>query len=92
MLANDYNPELKNITNSVFEKLGLLPDYSLPNSFFYTSDHYHFHRNEVPILNFSTGYTADYHRVTDTADRIRYDKMKKVAELCVLVGMAIANE
>lgn len=92
VLANDYNPALKEINDMACEQLGLQPDYSLPNNFFYSSDHYHFHRNEVPILNFSTGYTADYHRTTDTSDRIRYDKMKKVAELCVLVGMAIANE
>jgi hypothetical protein len=90
-LVNNYNPELKEITDRICSELGLIPDYSLPGRFFHTSDHYHFHRNKVPVLNLSTGYTADYHRVTDEAWRIRPDKMKRVAELCVRVALELAN-
>jgi hypothetical protein len=90
-LVNDFDPDLKKITETACSELNLTPDFSLPDNFFYSSDHYHFHRNEIPILNFSTGYTADYHQPTDDAERINFDKMKKVAELCYLVGIAIAN-
>ncbi len=90
-LVNDFNPDLKKIAETACSTLNLTPDFSLPDNFFYSSDHYHFHRNEVPILNLSTGYTADYHQPTDDADRINFDKMKKVAELCYLVGIAMAN-
>jgi hypothetical protein len=91
VLVNEFNPELKKITDNSCARLGLIPDYSLPASFFYSSDHYHFHRNNIPVLNFSTGYSADYHKVTDEPGRIRFDKMKRVAELCFLAGIAIAN-
>jgi hypothetical protein len=91
-LVNDFEPDLKKITETACSALNLTPDFSLPDNFFYSSDHYHFHRNEVPILNFSTGYTADYHRPTDDAQRINFEKLKKVAELCYLVGIAIANK
>lgn len=90
-LVNDFNPDLKKITEANCATLGLIPDFSLPDNFFYSSDHYHFHRNKVPVLNLSTGYTADYHQPTDEADRINFDKMKKVAELCVLLGISLAN-
>jgi hypothetical protein len=90
-LVNNYDPELKEITDDACSELGLIPDYSLPSRFFHTSDHYHFHRNKVPVLNLSTGYTADYHRITDEAWRIRPDKMKRVAELCVRVALELAN-
>jgi Zn-dependent M28 family amino/carboxypeptidase len=90
-LVNDFDPKLKKMTEKACAKLGLTPDFSLPENFFYSSDHYHFHRNEVPLLNFSTGYSADYHQPTDDADRINFEKMKKVAELCFLVGTAIAG-
>lgn len=90
-LVNDFDPDLKKITETACTELNLTPDFSLPDNFFYSSDHYHFHRNEIPILNFSTGYTADYHKVTDVPERLNFDKMKKVGELCYLVGIAIAN-
>ncbi|MBW6533731.1 MAG: M20/M25/M40 family metallo-hydrolase [Mariniphaga sp.] len=90
-LVNDFDPNLKKITEAACLGINLTPDFSLPERFFYSSDHYHFHRNKVPVLNLSTGYTADYHKVTDVPERINYDKIKKVAELCYLVGFAMAN-
>lgn len=90
-LVNDFNPDLKKITEANCATLGLIPDFSLPDNFFYSSDHYHFHRNKVPVLNLSTGYTADYHQPTDDAERINFDKLKKVAELCFLLGISLAN-
>ena len=90
-LSNDVWPELKEINNLNCEKLGLTPDNSLPSNFLRSSDHYHFHNNGVPILNYSTGYHADYHRVGDEVSRINFDKMKRVADLCFLVGFEIAN-
>lgn len=91
-LVNDFNPELKELTTNASNRLGLKPDFSLPETFFRTSDHYHFHRNQVPVLNLSTGYTADYHKVADVAERIRFDKMRRVAELTFLTGFEIANQ
>ncbi len=90
-LVNDFSKNLKNITKEACTHLDLTPDFSLPQQFFYSSDHYHFHKNRVPVLNLSTGYTADYHKTTDTADRIRTDKMKRVAQLCFTLGMKLGN-
>lgn len=90
-LVNDFSPSLKTMTEETCSQLDLEPDFSLPGQFFYTSDHYHFHKNQVPVLNISTGYSADYHKPTDTADRIRTDKMKRVAQLCYLLGMELGN-
>ena len=39
------------------------------------SDHYPFHRAGVPVVSVFTGLHDDYHRVTDTADRLDYDRM-----------------
>ena len=91
-LVNDFSPSLKKMTTEACLTLELEPDFSLPAQFFYTSDHYHFHKNQVPVLNISTGYSADYHKPTDTADRIRTDKMKRVAHLCYLLGTELGNK
>jgi hypothetical protein len=90
-LTNDFWPELKEINSAACKKLGLIPDYSLPAMFMRTSDHFSFHNKGVPILNYATGYHADYHKVTDEISRINFDKMKRVADLCFLVGYEIAN-
>ena len=91
-LSNDVWPELKEINQRNCEKLGLIPDTSLPDNFLRTSDHYHFHHNGVPILNLATGYHADYHKVGDEVDKINFQKLKRVADLCFLVAEEIANQ
>jgi hypothetical protein len=90
-LTNDFWPGLKDINNDVCAQIGLVPDYSLPSNFLRSSDHFSFHSRGVPIINYSTGYHADYHKTTDEISRINFDKMKRVADLCFLVGMKIAN-
>jgi Zn-dependent M28 family amino/carboxypeptidase len=90
-LISDFSPELDEITVSACKKLYLVPDKSLPDYFFRSSDHHHFHSRKIPVLNLSTGYHADYHKVTDEVSRIRFDKVKRVADLCFLVGFELAN-
>jgi hypothetical protein len=90
-LTNDVWFGLKEINTSVCNQLGLIPDYSLPSGFLRSSDHYSFHNVGVPVINYATGYHADYHKPTDEISRINFDKMKRVADLCFLVGNEIAN-
>lgn len=90
-LTNDVWPELKEINSSVCKTLKIIPDYSLPSNFLRSSDHYYFHNKGVPILNYATGYHADYHKVGDEISKINFDKIKRVADLCFLVGLQIAN-
>ncbi|MCF6358073.1 MAG: M20/M25/M40 family metallo-hydrolase, partial [Draconibacterium sp.] len=90
-LCNDVWPGIKEINSANCNKLGLIPDYSLPSKFLRSSDHYHFHKNNIPIINYATGYHADYHKVGDEVSKISFEKMKRVADLCFLVGYEIAN-
>ncbi len=91
-LTNDVWPGLQEINSRICEELNILPDYSLPENFLRSSDHYSFHSKGVPILNYATGYHADYHKVTDEVDKINFDKMKRVADLTFLVAFEIANQ
>jgi len=45
------------------------------------SDHSSFYAKKIPVLHLFTGSHADYHRPTDTADKINYDGMVKIAGL-----------
>lgn len=91
-LTNDVWPQLPKINEAKCKELGIVPDTSLPKArFLRASDHYPFHKKGVPILNFATGYHADYHKVGDEVEKINFDKIKRVADLCFLVGMEVAN-
>jgi hypothetical protein len=45
------------------------------------SDHDSFCRKKVPVLFVWTGYHEDYHRPSDTADKINVPGMRKIADL-----------
>ncbi len=49
-------------------------------SVFGASDHYSFYVQKVPVLFFFTGTHPDYHRPTDTPDKINLPGMKRVAD------------
>jgi aminopeptidase YwaD len=42
------------------------------------SDHASFYAREIPVLFFHTGLHADYHRPSDTADRINYTGIDRI--------------
>ena len=91
VLSNNLWPELSEINKNYCAQLGLEPDTTLSNIFLRSSDHYYFHQKGVPIINYATGYHADYHTVGDVVEKINFAKMKRVADLCFLVGLEVAN-
>ncbi len=90
-LSNNIWPGLIGISDAKCKELSIVPDKSLPSYFLRASDHYNFHNKGVPVLNYATGYHADYHKVSDEVSKINFDKMKRVTDLCFLVGYEIAN-
>ncbi len=52
-------------------------DVSDPNRFYYRSDHYNFAKNGVPIIFYFNGTHADYHKPSDTVDKINFPLMEK---------------
>jgi peptidase M28-like protein/PDZ domain-containing protein/PA domain-containing protein len=55
------------------------------------SDHTSFYAKGVPIVFFFTGAHADYHRPSDTADKIDAQGLAEVARLALRVALAAAN-
>ena len=46
-----------------------------------SSDHATFYQKKIPVLFFFTGNHPDYHRPSDTADKVNVAGMRKIAEL-----------
>jgi Peptidase family M28 len=67
-------------------------DENDPNRFYYRSDHYNFAKNGIPVIFYFNGTHADYHQPTDTADKINFDKMKKIASLVFYTAWEVANK
>ncbi|MCB0460755.1 MAG: M28 family peptidase [Flavobacteriaceae bacterium] len=86
--------ELSEATNKKYTNLEL--DYTYndendPNRFYYRSDHYNFAKNNIPIIFYFNGVHEDYHKPTDTPDKINYDLLQKRAQLVFYTAWEIAN-
>jgi Peptidase family M28/PA domain len=92
-LSSDLKP-ISEAQNSKYSKLEL--DYKYndpadPQRIYYRSDHYNFARKGVPIIFYFDGIHNDYHRPTDTPDKINYDLLRKRAQLVFYTAWEIAN-
>jgi hypothetical protein len=92
-LSSDLMPVSDSINNT-YSHLELdrkFNDPKDPNRFYYRSDHYNFASKGVPIIFYFNGTHADYHKPTDTVDKINFDLMAKRAKLVFYTAWAMAN-
>ncbi len=80
--------------NEMYTKIKL--DYTFndpndPNRYFSRSDHYNFVKKGVPATFFFNGTHDDYHRPTDTKEKINFSAMEIRARLAFFVVWEIAN-
>lgn len=66
-------------------------DESHPSRLFYRSDHYNYARKGIPIIFFFTGLHKDYHRPTDTIEKIDFDKMTRITRTVFAIAWNVAN-
>jgi C-terminal processing protease CtpA/Prc len=50
-----------------------------------------FYNKKIPVLHFSTGVHEDYHRPSDTWEKLNIDGMAKVSDLTLLTALNLAN-
>lgn len=80
--------------NTTYTNLAL--DYTYndpqdPNRFYYRSDHYNFAKNNIPVIFYFSGVHEDYHKPTDTPDKIMYEKTAKIGQLIFYTAWDLAN-
>jgi len=86
--------EVSEQTNAKYTQLKL--DYTYnddndPNRFYYRSDHYNFAKKNIPIIFYFNGTHEDYHKPSDTPDKINYDMLEKRAQLIFHTAWELAN-
>jgi hypothetical protein len=62
-----------------------------PERLFYRSDHFNYARHGIPIIFYFDGVHEDYHRPTDSPDKIDYEKMQKVARTVFILASELSN-
>lgn len=76
--------------------IGLELDYKYndlndPNRFYYRSDHYNFAKKGIPAIFYFDGVHDDYHKTTDTPDKIDLPLYEKRVRLAFAVAWELAN-
>jgi len=91
-LSSDLRP-ISEAANKMYTKLKL--DYKYngddPNRFYYRSDHFNFAKNGVPAIFYFNGVHEDYHKPTDTPDKINYQLAEKRTRLVFFTAWEMAN-
>ncbi|MFT5863071.1 MAG: hypothetical protein ACI828_001726 [Flavobacteriales bacterium] len=62
-----------------------------PNRFYYRSDHYNFAKHKIPVIFYFNGVHDDYHRISDTADKINYPLLAERTKLVFATAWELAN-
>jgi Zn-dependent M28 family amino/carboxypeptidase len=94
---NRLSSDLRPISEESNRKyMNLILDYKFndpndPERIFYRSDHYNFAKNGVPAVFYFNGLHNDYHRPTDTPDKINYELLAKRGRLIFYTAWEIAN-
>ncbi len=91
-----YSPDFLHTVQRQNEHIGLTLDDRFERDtalgIFFRSDQFPFILHDVPALWFFTGFHPDYHRITDTVDKIDFSKMTKIVRLSYLTLFDIADE
>ena len=95
--SDKLSTELHNISEAMNKKYTNIDldykhnDDNDPNRFYYRSDHYNFAKHNIPIIFYFNGTHADYHRPTDTPDKINYEMLENRARLVFHTAWEVAN-
>lgn len=66
-------------------------DENDPNRYYYRSDHYNFAKNNIPVIFYFNGTHEDYHKATDTIEKINFPQMEKRGRLVFHTAWELAN-
>jgi Zn-dependent M28 family amino/carboxypeptidase len=92
-LSSDLKP-ISITANDKYTKLELDYKFNDPNDperIYFRSDHYNFARKGVPIIFYFDGIHKDYHKPSDTVDKINFDLMEKRVRFIFLTAWEMAN-
>jgi hypothetical protein len=96
LIGTHYSPDYRETVVRQNKIVGLDLTYKWDldayNSVLFRSDQYPFLLHDVPAIWWFTGFHPDYHQITDTVEKINFEKMAKIVRLAYLSGFEFADE
>jgi hypothetical protein len=96
LIGTDYSPDYRETVERQNKTVGLNITYKWDldayNSVLFRSDQYPFLLHDIPAIWWFTGFHPDYHQITDTVEKINFEKMAKIVKLSYLSGFEFADE
>jgi peptidase M28-like protein len=96
LIGTHYSPDYRETVERQNKIVGLNLTYKWDldsyNQILFRSDQYPMLLHDVPAVWWFTGFHPDYHQVTDTVEKINFEKMAKILKLAYLSGFEFADE
>lgn len=95
--SDKLSTELHNLSESVNDTYSNLKldytynDINHPERIYYRSDHWNFAKNNIPVIFYTDGEHEDYHKPTDTVDKINLGILQKRTKLIFYTAWELAN-
>jgi hypothetical protein len=95
LIGTHYSPDYRAVVERANELVGLKLNYKwdrdATNQVLFRSDQYPFLQHDIPAIWWFTGFHPDYHQVTDTVEKINFEKMTKILKLAYVAGFDFAD-
>lgn len=91
VMGSEHSPELSDVLDIVPAPKGLDVARMGVDLIGVRSDYGPFWNEQIPFLFFSTGQHPDYHKPTDTADKIDWEQLTLVSQLILELSVRIAD-
>ncbi len=94
LMSSELGQVSESVNNSSNLNLKFNYKYDDPNDsnrFFFRSDHFNYAQKGIPIIFYFNGVHEDYHRPSDSVEKIDYQKMEKVTRTIYLTAVELGN-
>ena len=95
LIGTHYSPDYRAVVEKANRTVGLQLnykwDFDAAQQVLFRSDQYPFLIHNIPAVWWFTGFHPDYHQVTDTIEKINFEKMAKILRLAYLSGFEFGD-
>lgn len=90
VIGTNRSRELHELNLAANEEIGLNISFN-GEKYFNRSDQANFAKHKIPVIFYNTDVHSDYHRPTDTSDKINPEKLARISRLAFLVAWNVAS-
>ena len=90
-LGSQRSPDVRELAGEIAGKNGVKLLDNIEFAFKYGSDHYPFYETGIPAIDLTSGYHEDFHKISDTWEKVSIDKVAKIVEVVYSLVTNVAD-